>query len=81
MAVLVLSVAVRSEPVMTVVNGAGGTAGKGHMAHPSAVGSSTDRRVRLVLGDHEVVGKPRTRRGSSFGSRPVADGLWRSDAP
>jgi hypothetical protein len=61
---VVLSVVVRWGPVMTAVNGM-------LVARPVRVTSiqwccwlHLDRRVRLVLGGHRIVGKPRTRRGS-----------------
>jgi hypothetical protein len=70
---VVLSVVVRWGPVMTAVTGT-------LVARPVRVTCiqwcywlHLERRVRPVLGGHRIVGKPRTRRGSIFRSRPVAD--------
>jgi hypothetical protein len=71
--VVVLSVVVRLGPVMTAVNGT-------LVARPVRLTRHTvvplaphlDRRVRPVLGDHCIVGKPRTRRGRLLGAAVVA---------
>jgi hypothetical protein len=42
----------------------GGTAGENDDAPTGGVGSRRGPEVRSVLGDHGIVGKPRTRRGS-----------------
>ena len=54
---------------------ASGTAGEDDPDTRGAVGSQLGRWVRPALSSHRVVGKPRTRRGSVFRSRPVADGF------
>jgi hypothetical protein len=68
-AVVVLSVAVRWEPTLTLVNGTlVARPVRLTWLHGGVVGSQFDRRVSVVLGDHCIVGKPRTRRGSVFWS-------------
>jgi hypothetical protein len=70
----VLSVVVRWEPTLTVVNGT-------LVARPGEVRPGTRwcrwlaarSQGEFVLGDHCIVGKPRTRRGSVLRSRPAAD--------
>jgi hypothetical protein len=52
---------------------ASGTASEGDLARRVQLAPSLNRRVRAVLGDHRIVAKPRTRRGSVFRSCLASD--------
>jgi hypothetical protein len=54
---------------------ASGTVGEDDLAYGDAVGSNADCRVRRVHAKHGIVGKPRTRRGSSRWTSPIPRAL------